>query len=93
MYRLTTVKTIAGSSIPVPQVTCDSKPQAVKSLEAAIRDAESELNAPHIRLVGGRVEITLEECAHVIGGNTDVIEHATIKRPINSPHVEVFRVW
>ena len=91
MYRLTTTKEIAGEVLPVPMVTCESKPKAAKSLEAAIADAEAELNQPHIRLVGGRIELFLEECAHIIGGDTEVIEHVTIKRPLNSPRAETFR--
>lgn len=91
MYRITTTKTIAGEVLPVPTVTCESKPKAIRALEAAIVDAEAELNQPHIRLVGGRVEITLEECAHIIGGDTDVFQHVTVKRPKNSPRAETFR--
>lgn len=91
MYRITTVKTLSGSVIPVPQVTFDSKPQAVRALEDAIADAETELNAPYMRLVGGRIEITLEECAHTIGGVIDVLQFVTVKRPINSPRAETFR--
>ena len=91
MYRLTTTKTIAGASLSVPMVTCENKPKAIEAFESAIKDAESELNQPHIRLVGGRVELFLEECAHSIGGDTDMIAHATIKRPVNSPKVETSR--
>ncbi len=91
MYRLTTVKTLSGSVIPVPEVTCESKPKAIEAMESAIRDAESELNAPYMRLVGGRIEITLEECAHTIGGVIDVLQHVIVKRPINSPRAETFR--
>lgn len=91
MYRVTTVKTLSCSVIPVPEVTCDTKPQAIEAMESAIADAENELNEPHMRLVGGRIEITLEECAHIIGGGTDVLQHVIVKRPINSPRAETFR--
>lgn len=91
MYRITTTKTIAGASLSVPMVTYENKPKAIEAMESAIKDAESELNQPHIRLVGGRVELFLEECAHIIGGVSCVIAHATIKRPVNSPKVEIFR--
>lgn len=91
MYRLTTTKRIAGVSLSVPMVTCESKPKAIEAMESAIKDAESELNQPHIRLVGGRVELFLEECAHIIGGVSDVIAHAVVKRPVNSPKSETFR--
>jgi len=91
MYRITTTKEIAGSVLGVPMVTCESKPKAIEVFESAIKDAELELNQPHIRLVGGMVELFLEECAHIIGGDTDIIEHVTVKRPVNSPKVETFR--
>lgn len=91
MYRITTTKTIAGVDLPVPMATCDTKPKAIEAFESAIKDAESELNQPHIRLVGGRVELFLEECAHIIGGVSCVIAHATIKRPVNSPKAETSR--
>lgn len=92
MYRLTTVKTIAGQDLSVPMITCESRPTALKRFEAAIKDAERELNEGAVRLVGGRVELTLEECAYLIGGGSDVIARATVKRPVNSPRAEVFRV-
>lgn len=91
MYRITTTKEIAGSVLNVPMVTCESKPRAIEAFETAKEDAELELNHPHIRLVGGRIELFLEECAHIIGGDTDIIEHVTVKRPVNSPKVETFR--
>lgn len=91
MYRITTTKEIAGIVLDVPMVTCDTKPKAIEAFSAAIKDAESELNQPHIRLVGGRIELFLEECAHIIGGDTDIIEHVTVKRPVNSPKAETFR--
>lgn len=91
MYRITTTKEIAGSVLDVPMVTCETKPNAIEAFNAAIKDAKSELNQPHIRLVGGRIELFLEECAHIIGGDTDIIEHVTIKRPVNSPKAETFR--
>jgi hypothetical protein len=91
MYRITTTKEIAGSVLDVPTVTCESKPRAIEAFESAIKDAELELNHPHIRLVGGRIELFLEECAHIIGGDTNIIEHVTVKRPVNSPKAETFR--
>ena len=91
MYRLTTTKRIAGVSLSVPMVTCESKPTAFKKMNAAIKDAENELNADEITLIGGQIDITLEECAHMIGGVSDVIAHAVVKRPVNSPKAETSR--
>lgn len=91
MYRITTTKKIAGVALSVPIVTLESKPKAIEAMECAIKDAESELNQSHVRLVGGQIDITLEECAHTIGGSSDAIAHATIKRPENSKKAEVFK--
>ena len=91
MYRITTRKRIAGVDLPVPMVTCDTKPIAFKRMNAAIKDAESELGTSEAGIVGGQIEITLEECAHTIGGKADIIAHAVIKRPINSPKVEILK--
>lgn len=91
MYRITITKEIAGSVLNTPIVTCETKPTAIKAFNDAIKDAESELNQQHIRLVGGRIELFLEECAHIIGGDTDMLFHVTIKRPVNSPKAETFR--
>lgn len=91
MYRITTVKTISGQVFTEPMVTCEAKPTALKRMNAAIKDAESELGTSEAGIVGGQIEITLEECAHAIGGKADTIAHAVIKRPVNSPKAETFR--
>lgn len=91
MYRLTTTKRIAGVSLSVPMVTCESKPTALKKMSAAIKDAENELNADEITLIGGQIDITLEECAHMIGGVSDVIARATVKREKKSQKAEIIK--
>lgn len=91
MYRITTKKRIAGVDLPVPLVTCESKPTALKRMNAAIKEAESELGTSEAGIVGGQIKITLEECAHTIGGKADMIAHAVIKRPVNSPKSETFK--
>lgn len=91
MYRITTKKRIAGVDLPVPMVTCDTKPIAFKRMNAAIRDAESELGTSEAGIVGGQIEITLEECAHIIGGVSDVIARATVKREKKSPKAEIIK--
>jgi len=91
MYRIITSKKIAGVTFSVPMVTCDTKPEAIKKMNAAIKRAETELNVDEIALVGGKFEITLDECAHVIGGISDTIARVTVKREINAGKAEIIK--
>lgn len=76
--------------VSVPNVTLETEQAAMDKLRALVSDAETELNAPMMREVGGDVALYLETCAHILGGATDVIAYARVKRPLHSPQASVF---
>ena len=89
MYRITTTKTIGGSSVSVPMVTIDKRSQAIEYMKDLVRAEAEEMNAEAVGLVGGTVKIMCEKCKSMFDDAQDVIAYAAITRPINSPECDV----
>lgn len=90
-YAIHTTKTVGVDVLSVPTVTIEGKERAMEVFKAQIKADAIELNESQIRWIGARVEYTLQDNASPTGLFAgDVIARATVKRPVNSPQVEIW---
>lgn len=91
IYRITQSTVIGDEVVSTPTITTESLAQARSKLAELVEGTRRDLDAPHMRFIGGDASIYCERCAHILGGDTEVICHARIKRPLHSPTAAV--VW
>ena len=88
LYKIRVQKEIGGECASEPIVTIEGKAAAARRYADAVTAAEQELNAEIMRVIGGKIDVILERCAHIIGDG-ELERFTTIKRPIHSPQATV----
>ena len=91
-YRIET-STFAPTKMSVPAVTCESENAALDKLTEIGNEWRDKLNAPLMREIGGRCELTLLRTESITGlFGCEIIRTVRIDRPLHSPSARVV-VW